>query len=792
MDEYNVAEEFERIEHELIASMMRNFDKHRAEEDEKGINWSQWQVEQLQALEEYKKHNAKKYGTQFKDINSRIDELIKSYRKEGNTRQEVDILKAIKKGMNYEKTSPGVSARFFKLNDKKIDALIDATKNDFKKAEYAMLRRSNDQYRQIVFRSVLCGASGGTYEKAVDMAAKEFLRKGIDCIEYKNGSRHNIKDYADMAIKTAGKRAYLTGEGEKRKEYGITTVIMNKRGNPCPKCLPFVGKVMIDDVWSGGKASDGPYMLMSDAIAKGLYHPRCKDSHSTYYPGISSEGAEYTKEEKQQVINRYNAEQKENYAESQAEKFGRLAEYSLDGENRRMYKARAEEWKERIEKNSKDDIEGADSGSVRSDAQKMNEKESIDALNERTQETLLRNYEERRLNHGLNETPASELQNNPLNPIKADFKGVSVETAEVFSSTIENLMNEYDSGLTKIVVGDKKEFFGAKAFATTRHNNSVGQKELILNPHKTSDINKLTERIEELSSKGYAVNISEGKASQYIATHEFAHSLIDMESPLKNWVGIDEKPLKQCRKEIKALYAEYTSNVNLLSKKYADAEMKAMFSVDESDWEAARKLKEQLNKLKISNYSMENADEFFAEAFTQAKIGKFQSEYSLKVMKTADKYFKKEPLEKIVESSKIKVRRFNTLDDPLREVTGAAVASNPTEINNIIEDLIESGAEIIYREGTMAYTPALSVGKAGQFLIDKEASYGAWLHEYKHFCDDRDDGYLGMRVFSDSKKCKQREINAYQIEIDIAEKLGREDIVKRLEKLRNEEVSKYE
>lgn len=115
-------------------------------------------------------------------------------------------------------------------------------------------------------------ATGASYEKAVDMATKDFLRAGINCIEYKNGARHTMSEYADMALRTAQKRAYLTGEGEKRQEWGVTTVIMNKRGNPCPKCLPFVGKVIIDDVWSGGKPEDGPYPLMSTAISKGLYH----------------------------------------------------------------------------------------------------------------------------------------------------------------------------------------------------------------------------------------------------------------------------------------------------------------------------------------------------------------------------------------------------------------------------------------------------------------------------------------------------------------------------------------
>ena len=38
----------------------------------------------------------------------------------------------------------------------------------------------------------------------------------------------------------------------KQQEWGSFTVIMNKRGNPCPLCRPFVGKVLIDDVWSNG------------------------------------------------------------------------------------------------------------------------------------------------------------------------------------------------------------------------------------------------------------------------------------------------------------------------------------------------------------------------------------------------------------------------------------------------------------------------------------------------------------------------------------------------------------
>lgn len=169
--------------------------------------------------------------------------------------------------------SQGIEGAFFKLNTRKLNALIEATKNDFKKAEKAMLRMSEDKYRQIIFNAqVYANTGAGTYEKAVDMATRDFLKSGINCIEYKNGSRHTIKDYAKMAIQTANKRAYLTGEGEMRQSWGISTVIMKKRSNACPKCLPFVGKILIDDVWSGGTSRDGPYQLMSSAIAAGLYH----------------------------------------------------------------------------------------------------------------------------------------------------------------------------------------------------------------------------------------------------------------------------------------------------------------------------------------------------------------------------------------------------------------------------------------------------------------------------------------------------------------------------------------
>lgn len=354
MTEYDIGAAFKAIEDELITSMIRNMDRHRAEETREGYNWSMWQAEQLKALEKYKRQNRKRYGKQFASINGQMTGLIRQARQIGNMQQEIRILQAIKKGfkVNGRNRSPAhqaMTAEFFRLNDRKLEALIKATTHDMDRAETAVLRMADDQYRKAIFNAQVYANSGvGTYEKAVDMATKDMLSRGLNCVEYANGARHTLSDYADMAIRTASKRAYLQGEGEKRQEWGIATVIMAKRGNPCPKCLPFVGKVLIDDVWSGGKKSDGPYPLMSTAIAAGLYHPRCKDGHTTYFPGISTADDTWTNEELEAIGQANQLEVERQYAKRQVERFSRLANHSLDEENRKKYSLKERLWKKAI------------------------------------------------------------------------------------------------------------------------------------------------------------------------------------------------------------------------------------------------------------------------------------------------------------------------------------------------------------------------------------------------------------------------------------------------------------
>ncbi len=92
--------------------------------------------------------------------------------------------------------------------------------------------------------------------------------------------------------------------------------------------------------------ADGDYPLLSEAIKGGLFHPRCKDSTSTYFDGITNIQP-MTDEEMTEMERREKLEQKESYYENQAEKNRRIAEHSLDGDNKKTYAHRADVFEEK-------------------------------------------------------------------------------------------------------------------------------------------------------------------------------------------------------------------------------------------------------------------------------------------------------------------------------------------------------------------------------------------------------------------------------------------------------------
>lgn len=340
-NDYDIEKIFEQIENDLISSMKRTLWSHKEDEKAKGFNWPQWQALKLKQLEDFRKNNQEIFKNYNQDIKYATKIQMKKQFREGASRTNKQAIKA---GV-IKKEDSRLSGSFFGLNDRKIKALMKSTTKDINDVKYATLRMANDQYRQIIYKAEVYANTGAkTVQQAIDMATKDFLAKGFNCIEYSNGSRHNIADYCDMAIRTANKRANLMGEGEMRKKLGNPLVYISKHGGACDKCSPWQGRVYIDDVWSGGKKEDGKYPLLSTAISGGLFHPICQHGSSTYYEGINDEPEEVT-----QALSNEHEDEYTQALQRQKRQYERLALGSLLPENVLTYQNKVNELQNQIE-----------------------------------------------------------------------------------------------------------------------------------------------------------------------------------------------------------------------------------------------------------------------------------------------------------------------------------------------------------------------------------------------------------------------------------------------------------
>lgn len=276
-----IADLFEELELHLIESLKRNLTRHKKQEEDEGgtggvpEKWEAWQAAKLRDIRRFQRENKKILGEYQSTIDAETEKLLREQHAEGG------------------------SEGFFHTSDDKLRSLIREMKNNEAKVEKAALRYMNDVYRKTVLRTATAMASGGmTLQKATDEATKDFLAQGINCVQYSNGRCVNIASYAEMALRTCNTRAMLMGEAKQRERLGIDTVLVSQYGACSDTCLPWQGKVYIDDVFqpyyglrggSFGVSRNGrQYMLLSVAIEAGLFHPNCLHTITTWIEGVST------------------------------------------------------------------------------------------------------------------------------------------------------------------------------------------------------------------------------------------------------------------------------------------------------------------------------------------------------------------------------------------------------------------------------------------------------------------------------------------------------------------------
>jgi hypothetical protein len=393
-DPYSIRDIFEDMAMGLIANMKRNLSRHQTAEEEEGFKWEQWQAAKLRNLTAYRRRNrllikaagdkvdqlvdtvvTESFDAGYNGNPSLWDKLINLVLKPFGRRRvplqgEVivppniksvipptvpDLVTGEPKPMPWEQLPPEPSEEdFFHINEKKLDALRDGIKKDLRKATGAAYRQMEDVYRQVIYKASHYTAAGvKTIDQAVDMATKDFLDRGIDCITYADGRRVNIASYAEMALRTVSQRATFLGEGKKRDEWGVYTVVMSAHANCSPWCLPYQGTVMIDDVYtsltaerSAQMSKDTGYVLLSTAFRNNAFHPACRHTLATFFPGVS---VLPVKPEPEKAAATYEAEQRQRYMERQIRQYKRREVGSLDPGNQAKASSKVNEWQGRLQ-----------------------------------------------------------------------------------------------------------------------------------------------------------------------------------------------------------------------------------------------------------------------------------------------------------------------------------------------------------------------------------------------------------------------------------------------------------
>jgi len=274
--------------------------------------------------------------------------------------------------------------------------------------------------------------------------------------------------------------------------------------------------------------------------------------------------------------------------------------------------------------------------------------ESIDLRGRKSIWSAWDDYRKRFVGHGV-EVKSQDIENNTLlDTVKISKLDKNVSAGIV--DAIDDLGKRYYSPLTKLTVMDKTDSLLSHAFAVVNHQWGLGSAEMRINPLKVTDSGR--KHIFDLSKKGYCVKFASGDEIKYVITHEYGHSLLNIGEKLpgkaQNFALVDFTAVKKARKEIEPIWDEYCKTVQAAKDNYdkirKPIETKMIFGtgeVTDADREAIATAKKKYDSIKISDYSLTNADEFVAECFADAEVGTNPSEYSLAVSNIIKKYFGK-------------------------------------------------------------------------------------------------------------------------------------------------------
>lgn len=467
--------------------------------------------------------------------------------------------------------------------------------------------------------------------------------------------------YVNMDIRTTVHNTYIQSVQTRQQDYGSDVFQVSAHAGARPLCYPYQGKLYS---WgaSGGtiRLGDGktykyePIGETSYGEPAGLFGINCGHVPYPMIAGVS-EPVKEDIQSKEENDKQYQDSQKQRalerqirYAKRNVEMLGDLA---TDADRDKIKQAQAQmrafiQSTGRTRRYDREQIvtqRGATGikPTVKTPISSTDNK----YYKKQTQDALAQIYETHRTLNNLTAVPLNELSEEDRKKLfVVNYGNIDKEVSRNFTEQVIKLSQKYDTTLKSIRLMNKNEVLGRmNAFASTYHDYDMDDSTIIINPIKCGKYDKLVNRIKELVDLKWSVNIEKEYADKYVVTHEFAHTLIEMQSKLdykRNWLNADYGKIENARKELNGIYNAYMKEYQEVDKERKAYELDFLNNFNEDSANKARELTERLNELTLSKYALTNSDEFMAESFAQHELGtEDANEYVTQVMEVINRYF---------------------------------------------------------------------------------------------------------------------------------------------------------
>ena len=475
-----------------------------------------------------------------------------------------------------------------------------------------------------------------TRYNAMRKAISNLNKAGIIGYYDRSNRAWSAEAYVNMDIRTTVHNTYIQSVQTRQQDYGSDVFQVSAHAGARPLCYPYQGKLYS---WGGSggtiKLGDGktykfePIGATSYGEAAGLFGINCGHVPYPMIPSVS-EPIKEDIQSKEENDKQYQESQKQRalerqirYAKRNVEMLGSLAT-EADKDKIKQAQANMRAFIKETGRTRRYDREQivTQRGTASIKPTTKTPINPNDRYKELTRQTLRNIYEEHRKLNNLSGIPVEEVDDKYFTVF---YGKIDKEVAKVFTNTIGDLSQKYDTTLNGIRLMTENEVRMLKnAFASTYHNYEVDNSTILINPLKSGDYDKLTNRVKELIDINFMVKVDKELADKYVITHEFAHTLVDMQTPLdnkRNWLGADYNKIRSVRKQVDALYDQFIKDYNETEKGWKENELKFLNEWDMEAADKAREYRDHLDAITLSKYGMTNSDEFFAECFTLHELG---------------------------------------------------------------------------------------------------------------------------------------------------------------------------